>query len=79
MDLAEAEMAAPALLKKSPAAFNAAGLAVSRHEAVSSDGTRIPYVQVGRYRRFKWAEVEEWIDANSRAPVTSIVPRMLRT
>ena len=47
MDLAEAEMAAPALLKKSPAAFNAAGLAVSRHEAVSSDGTRIPYVQVG--------------------------------
>jgi prolyl oligopeptidase len=39
--------AAPALLKRSPQAFDPAGLAVTRHDAVSSDGTRIPYVQVG--------------------------------
>jgi prolyl oligopeptidase len=39
--------AAPALLKRSPQAFDPAGLVVTRHDAVSSDGTRIPYVQVG--------------------------------
>jgi prolyl oligopeptidase len=38
---------APDLLKRAPRTFDAAGLAVTRHEAVSSDGTRIPYVQVG--------------------------------
>lgn len=39
---------APAvLLKQAPQAFNPAGLAVTRHEAVSTDGVRIPYVQVG--------------------------------
>jgi prolyl oligopeptidase len=38
---------APALLKQAPPAFDPAGLQVTRHEAVSSDGTRIPYVQVG--------------------------------
>jgi prolyl oligopeptidase len=38
---------APALLKRAPPTFDASGLAVTRHEAVSSDGTRIPYVQVG--------------------------------
>ncbi|MDO9499381.1 prolyl oligopeptidase family protein [Falsiroseomonas sp.] len=37
----------PALLKSSSASFDAAGLTVTRHEAVSSDGERIPYVQVG--------------------------------
>ena len=37
----------PDLLKRAPRTFDAAGLAVTRHEAVSSDGTRIPYVQVG--------------------------------
>jgi prolyl oligopeptidase len=36
--------AAPQLLKRAPQAFNAAGLIMTRHEAVSSDGTRIPYV-----------------------------------
>ncbi len=38
---------APAVLKRTPPAFDAAGCAVSRHEAVSSDGERIPYVQSG--------------------------------
>jgi prolyl oligopeptidase len=36
----------PATLKASPAFFDASGLAVSQHEAVSKDGTRIPYFQV---------------------------------
>ena len=35
-------------LKQLPALFNAKGLAVSQHEAVSLDGTRIPYFQVAR-------------------------------
>jgi prolyl oligopeptidase len=35
-------------LKQSPEFFNAAGLKVSQHEAVSKDGTRIPYFQVSR-------------------------------
>ena len=38
---------APSVLKRAPQTFDATGLAVTRHEAVSSDGTRIPYVQVG--------------------------------
>ena len=37
----------PALLKSASPSFDAAGLVVTRHEAVSSDGERIPYVQVG--------------------------------
>jgi prolyl oligopeptidase len=37
----------PTLLKRAPQAFDAAGLVITRHEAVSSDGTRVPYVQVG--------------------------------
>jgi prolyl oligopeptidase len=39
--------AAPQVLKRAPEAFNATGLVMTRHEAVSSDGTRVPYVQVG--------------------------------
>jgi prolyl oligopeptidase len=35
-------------LKSSPAFFNGDGLIVSQHEAVSQDGTRIPYFQVAR-------------------------------
>ena len=35
-------------LKQSPAFFDARGLKVSQHEAVSKDGTRIPYFQVAR-------------------------------
>ena len=38
--------AAPAALKRSPAFFTAAGLAVTQHEATSKDGTRIPYFQI---------------------------------
>jgi prolyl oligopeptidase len=40
-------LGAPQLLKRAPQAFDPAGLVVTRHEAVSEDGTRIPYVQVG--------------------------------
>jgi prolyl oligopeptidase len=40
-------LAAPEVLKRQPAAFDAAGLVVTRHEAVSPDGTRVPYVQAG--------------------------------
>ncbi|MBV9686954.1 MAG: S9 family peptidase, partial [Alphaproteobacteria bacterium] len=39
--------AKPDLLKRAPPAFDPGGLVVTRHEAVSPDGTRIPYVQVG--------------------------------
>ena len=39
--------AAPALLKRAPRTFSAAGLAVTQHEAISIDGERIPYVQTG--------------------------------
>ncbi len=39
--------AAPELLKRAPKAFDPSGLVVSRHEATSADGTRIPYTQVG--------------------------------
>ena len=35
------------LLKQAPSAFDPAGLVTTRHEAVSADGERIPYVQVG--------------------------------
>jgi len=39
--------AAPEPLKRAPQAFDPAGLVVTRHEAVSADGARIPYTQVG--------------------------------
>jgi prolyl oligopeptidase len=39
--------AAPALLKRAPKTFSAAGLVVRQHEAISIDGERIPYVQTG--------------------------------
>jgi prolyl oligopeptidase len=35
-------------LKSLPAFFNAEGLEMSQHEAVSKDGTRVPYFQVNR-------------------------------
>jgi prolyl oligopeptidase len=38
---------APEKLKHSPAFFDADGLTVEQHEAVSKDGTRIPYFQIG--------------------------------
>jgi prolyl oligopeptidase len=45
--LLERGAAAPAVLKRAPAAFDPAGMVVSRHDAVSVDGERIPYVQIG--------------------------------
>ncbi len=36
------------LLKQLPAFFKADGLEVSQHEAISKDGTRVPYFQVAR-------------------------------
>ncbi|MGC2199853.1 MAG: S9 family peptidase, partial [Stellaceae bacterium] len=38
---------APQLLKRAPQTFDPSGLVVTRHEVISPDGTRIPYVQVG--------------------------------
>jgi prolyl oligopeptidase len=38
---------APELLKRAPQAFNAEGLVAARHEAVSTDGERISYTQIG--------------------------------
>lgn len=38
---------APELLKQQPATFDTKGLAVSRYEAISVDGERIPYTVVG--------------------------------
>ena len=38
----------PELLKQTPKFFNADGLAVSQHEAISKDGTRVPYFQVSK-------------------------------
>lgn len=35
------------VLKRAPQAFDPTGLAVTRHEAVSIDGERIPYFQIG--------------------------------
>jgi prolyl oligopeptidase len=37
------------LLKQLPAFFNAEGLRVTQHEAVSKDGTRVPYFQVAKH------------------------------
>ena len=40
-------VASPAVLKQAPKTFSADGLIVTRHEAISIDGERIPYVQTG--------------------------------
>ncbi len=40
-------VAAPVVLKRAPPGFDADGLVVSRHEAISTDGERIPYFQTG--------------------------------
>ncbi len=47
LGLTRATTAAPAILKRAPVAFDPRGAVVTRHEAVSADGERIPYVQVG--------------------------------
>ncbi|MEM9439178.1 MAG: prolyl oligopeptidase family serine peptidase [Pseudomonadota bacterium] len=38
---------APVVLKKAPAVFDPSGLITTRHEAISIDGERIPYLVVG--------------------------------
>lgn len=38
---------APTVLKRAPTAYDASGQRVTRHEAISVDGERIPYVQIG--------------------------------
>ena len=45
--LTDPDRPAPEILKRTPPAFDATGLTVTRHEAVSSDGERIPYVVTG--------------------------------
>ena len=37
----------PVVLKRAPRTFSADGLGVTQHEAISTDGERIPYVQTG--------------------------------
>ncbi|GGI28766.1 prolyl oligopeptidase family serine peptidase [Bradyrhizobium guangdongense] len=45
--LLERGVGSPVVLKQAPKTFNADGLVVTQHEAVSVDGERIPYVQTG--------------------------------
>ena len=45
--LIEPGLAAPTVLRRLAAGFDSAGLVVTRHEAISSDGERIPYIQTG--------------------------------
>ncbi|HEX3347849.1 MAG TPA: prolyl oligopeptidase family serine peptidase [Acetobacteraceae bacterium] len=47
LSLLPAELAAPVVLRHAPATFDPNGAVVTRHEAVSVDGERIPYVQSG--------------------------------
>ena len=46
LSLATVGGAQPEKLKQLPAFFDASGLDVSQHEAISKDGTRVPYFQV---------------------------------
>lgn len=45
--LTGATLATPEILKRLPPAFDATGVVVTRHEAVSTDGERIPYIMSG--------------------------------
>ncbi|GLS18498.1 prolyl oligopeptidase [Labrys miyagiensis] len=48
MDVSDPEaLAGPTVLKRGPEVFDANGLRVTQHEAVSVDGEKIPYTQVG--------------------------------
>jgi prolyl oligopeptidase len=46
--LSETKSSRPELLKSAPKFFDAAGLVISQHEAVSKDGTKVPYFMVAR-------------------------------
>ena len=64
---------APAVLKREPARFDAEGLAVAQHWAISADGTRIPYFEVSRpgaaaRRRRRRARPCSTATAGSRSP-----------
>lgn len=48
--LTRTSQAAPELIKQLPPGFDAAGLVVTRHEAISSDGERVPYILCGPAR-----------------------------
>jgi prolyl oligopeptidase len=41
------DFAGPTVLKQAPGTFTAEGLRITRHEAISVDGERIPYIQTG--------------------------------
>ena len=45
--LTDLSSAPPTVLRRAPATYDSSGAVVTQHEAVSSDGERIPYVQVG--------------------------------
>ena len=45
--LTDTRSATPTVLRRAPASFEPGQAAVTQHEAISSDGERIPYVQVG--------------------------------
>jgi prolyl oligopeptidase len=45
--LTSADLPAPEILRRLPPAFDPSGMVVTRHEATSSDGERIPYVMCG--------------------------------
>ncbi len=45
--LAAPALAAPALLREATPAFDRAGLHVARHDAIATDGARVPYFQIG--------------------------------
>ena len=47
LSMTSTSLATPEILKRAPVAFNAAGLTVTRHDAIAIDGEKIPYVQVG--------------------------------
>lgn len=46
--LSESKGFPPEILKSAPKFFDATGLAVSQHEAISKDGTKVPYFMVAR-------------------------------
>ncbi len=58
----------PAVLKRAPRTFTSDGLLVTRHEARSVDGERIPYVQVGPARETGDAPVHITGYGGFRAP-----------
>ncbi|SHE26830.1 prolyl oligopeptidase family serine peptidase [Actinomyces glycerinitolerans] len=48
---AAGELGAVEVLREAPARFDASGIVVTQHVAVSDDGTRVPYFQIGRPAR----------------------------